>query len=289
MVEVNNLTKRFRTFALNDITFHLPKGYIMGIVGANGSGKSSLLKLLLGVYGQTAGEIRIDGISLGEDTVEAKQKMGFVMAENLFTGEFSLEENGKFYGKYYTFYQHEKLLYLCEQFDLKKNKKLKRYSKGEQLKFQFAFALAHNPQVLILDEPTANFDPEFREEFRKQITSFVADGQKSVILATHNMEDLDQIADYIGFMHRGRMVFYLNREEIESRYCIAMGENYKIDQLPKEEVIYREDGMFGTKAFLWRRSWATYDKELVLTIPGMEDIVYYLLKANEKGVGEFEW
>ena len=289
MVEVCNLAKRFRTFALNDITFHLPKGYIMGIVGANGSGKSSLLKLLLGVYSRTAGDIRIDGISLGEHAGETRGKMGFVMAENLFTGELSLEENGAFYGKYYPVYQQDKLISFCEQFGLQSKEKLKHYSKGDQLKFQFAFALAHNPSLLILDEPTANFDPEFREEFRKQITSFVADGQKSVILATHNMEDLDQIADYIGFLHRGRMVFYLNREEIENRYRIAIGEKYKINLLPKDDMIYREDGMFGTKAFIWRRRWRTYDKEIEILTPGMEDIVYYLLKANEKGTGEFIW
>lgn len=287
MVEVNHLEKQFQAFALEHITFHLPKGYIMGLVGENGAGKSSLLKLLLGVYERTAGEIKIDGASLDDCTTQTKQKIGFVMAENLFTGELSLEENGKFYGKYYSSYQHEKLLSLCEQFDLKGNEKLKHYSKGEQLKFQFAFALAHNPQVLILDEPTANFDPDFRKEFRKQITSFVADGQKSVILSTHNMEDLDEIADYIGFMHKGKMVFYLNREELENRYRVVIGDKYKINLLPEQDVIYREDGTFGTKALIRRRSWRTYDKEIEVLTPGMEDITYYLLKANEGKRGDF--
>lgn len=289
MVQVSQVGKKFHDFLLKDITFHLPAGYIMGLVGKNGAGKSSLLRLLLGVYAGDKGEILIDGIDLRWEQQQAKQKLGFVMAEEMFAGSLTLEENGLFFGKYYKDYDHERLLEDCRKFGLRTEEKLKQHSKGEQLKFQFAFALAHNPSLLILDEPTANFDPEFQQEFRQRISEFVSDGKHSVILATHNMQDLDQIADYIGFLHRGEMIFFLNRNELEGRYRLAMGEKYQLQKLPREDILYQEDGAFGSKALIRRRRWREYDPALEITVPGMEDIVYYLLQANEEWRGEFLW
>lgn len=285
MIEVREFSKSLPTLTLQDISFHLPKGYIMGLVGENGAGKTTLLKSLLGLYKADCGEICIDGMNYPNQEKEIKDEIGFVLQEDLFCENLSLEENADLYGFYYREYSHEKFLEYCKRFSLQEKKKLKKLSKGEYLKFQFAFALSHSPKLLLLDEPTANFDSEFREEFIKILSEFVYDGKKSVILSTHITEDLDRIADYITFLHKGKLVFSKDREELAHTYMLLTGEEYKINLLPKEEVFYKEKGTYGTKVLVKYRERYRDNPAYTVDSPNIEDIMYYLLSSmKERGV-----
>lgn len=275
MIEMKDFTKKLPGFTLQDIQMSLPKGYIMGLVGENGSGKTTLLKSLLGLYQADSGLLMVDGMNYPEQEKEIKDRIGFVLGENLFCGELSLQENAETYGYFYSQYSREKFLEYCRRFSLNENKKLKKVSKGENLKFQFAFALSHNPKLLILDEPTANFDREFRKEFLKILTDFVKNGEKSVLLATHVTEDLDRIADYITFLHKGTMLFSKDREELEQSYMLLTGEEYKINLLPPNEIIYKETGTYGTKALVRYRRRYRENPAFTVEIPSIEDIMYY--------------
>ena len=242
MLQVRNLSKTMSGFQLRDISFQLPKGYIMGLIGENGAGKTTLINCILGLYKQSGGAIEIDGLTYQKQEKQIKNEIGFVLNEDFFHGELTVLSNAQINGKYYTNYRDELFLEYCNRFDLQNNQKYKRLSKGEKLKFQFAFALAHQPKLLVLDEPTANFDPDFRKEFFKILTEFVADGEKSVLLATHLTEDLDRIADYITFLHKGTLLFSMDREALEKKYRLVSGEKYLIKQMDKERIIYQEDG-----------------------------------------------
>ena len=281
IVSVSNVNKRIEDFQLQDISFELPKGYIMGIIGQNGAGKTTLLNLLLHLYFPTTGQIRIDDMTYGENETQIKDEIGYVLNENVFSGELTLLQNAELYGKYYSHYSSELFIQYCESFSLMQDSKLKNCSKGEKLKFQFAFALSHRPKLLILDEPTANFDPEFREQFLHQITQFVSDGERSVILATHLTKDLDQIADYILFLQDGRQLCFQEKEDLLDNFRIVGGETYKIKLLPKEKIVYHEIGELGSKAFVRHSRWNRYDKELDVRRPTIEEIMYYIVKATD--------
>jgi len=282
MVKVTDVKKKLGGFYLQDISFSLPEGYIMGLVGKNGAGKSTMLKLLSGLYHQDSGEITLFGTTYSRDEKKIKNNIGFVLSEEgIFLGEMSLLENARMYGRYYENYREDMFRDYCLAFGLKEEQKKKKLSTGEYLKFQFAFALSHQPKLLLLDEPTANFDPEFRGRFLHIITDYIKDGKHSVILATHLTSDLDKIADYITFLDRGKLLFSMDRETLNKSYRMVAGEEYKVNLLPKENIIYKEKGEFATKALVKHGRWSLYDRALDVAYPTLEELMYYLLKGKK--------
>ena len=137
---------------------------------------------------------------------------------------------------------------------------------------------------MILDEPTANFDPDFREQFIHEITDFVKDGSRSVILATHQTEELDRIADYVTYLHQGEMVFSNNREQLIQRFRIIQDEDYKIEKLNKQRLIYKEKGSYSSTALTVHRKIDEYETSMYVRLPTIEDIMYYTSKAGQTGI-----
>lgn len=279
MIDIKHITKDLQQFRLQDISFTLPKGYIMGLIGPNGAGKTTLLHILLGLYKPDRGEVKINGYNLLEES-HCKDSIGFVLNEDLFLAGLSLQRNADYFGSFYRRYDSEKFQDLCRQYQLSPKCKLKKLSKGEKLKFQFAFALSHKPDVLLLDEPTANFDPEFQEEFIKTMIEFVNDGRHSVLLATHLTSELDRIADYITFLNHGRIVFSKDKETMYDSYRLLTGEDYKLNLIRKEHMIYKEIGEYTSKALVYHTGHAEYDREISVEIPSIEDIMYFMLKKK---------
>lgn len=281
MVQLTDVKKRFGHFILKDITFSLPEGYIMGLIGQNGAGKSTVLKILLGLFAPDGGEISLFGTTYQENEKMIKNDIGYVLCEEgLFSREMSLLENAERYGKYYKNYSSSLFLNYTAEFGLSEKRKVKKLSRGEYLKFHFAFALAHQPKLLLLDEPTANFDPDFRQKFLHIITDYIKDGKKSVILATHLTEDLDQIADYITFVDNGSLLLSMDREELNRHFRMVAGEEYKVKLLPKENIIYRETGEYGTKALVRHGRWSQYGDGLTVTYPTVEELMYFILRGK---------
>lgn len=280
MIRIENVSKKLGSFHLKDIDFTIPKGYICGLIGENGAGKTSLINLILGLYQADSGNILIDNTDIADDEVTAKNKLGYVLSEDLFDSHLSLINNADAYGKFYSDYDRDVFLSYCKRFGLDYNKKLKKHSKGEKLKFQFAFALSHNPELLVLDEPTANFDPEFRKEFFKVLSEFIEDGTRSIILVTHLTSDLDKIADYIAFIHKGKLLFSYDREQLENSFRIVSGEDYKINLIPKEKIIHKEASTYSSKALVHHNYYSQYDKEVTVTVPTVEELMYFLIKKK---------
>lgn len=137
-----------------------------------------------------------------------------------------------------------------------------------------------NPKLLILDEPTANFDVEFRKDFLKLLQAFIADGQKSVVLATHLMEDIDRLADYLIYLEDGRSIFAGQMEDFRERYRIVSGEAYKIKLLDREDIIAMEQKKYGAKALVRHHGYQHYDTELTAVPPTVEEFMYFLSKAK---------
>lgn len=287
VIEVKQLSKSLGSFKLGEMSFELPLGYIIGLVGENGAGKTTLLHLLLGLYRPSEGEVKVLGQNYEDDEIQIRREIGFVLQERLFFEKESLISNGDIYGAYYEKYDRELFLTYLNEFGLPADKKYKKLSKGEELKFQFAFALSHKPRLLIMDEATGNFDPKFREVFLQYLKEFIKDGESSVLLATHLTQELEQMADYIMYIEKGKLLFSYDIETLRSRFRVVTGEEYKIKLLPKDKVICMEKGKLSTRAFIRHRKHYTYDKELTLTIPTIEEVMYFITKRERGREYEF--
>ncbi len=222
-----------------------------------------------------------------EKEIDIRQQIGYVLQERLFIDNETLIANGDIYGSYYTEYDRELLMAYLKEFGLEPEKKYRKLSKGEELKFQFAFAMSHKPKLLVMDEATGNFDPKFREKFLGYMKDFIKDGDRSVLLSTHLTQELEQLADYIMYIEKGKLLFAYDIETLRSRYRVVTGEEYKVKLLPKDKVICAEKGKLSTRAFIRYRKHYAYDKELTLTIPTIEEIMYFITKRERGREYEF--
>lgn len=282
LIELREVSKHLGDFHLNNISLELPEGYIMGLIGPNGAGKTTLLHLILGLYRPEKGEILIDGMSYAKSEREIHEQIGTVLLEELFDAGMTLRENSDYYGSYYKNYDEHALENYLERFSLEPQRKYRALSKGEELKFQLAFALSHAPRLLVLDEPAGSFDPEFRAEFFKVLKEFIADGTKSVIISTHLTEDLDRMADYITYLEKGKCLMSTDIESLRESYRLVTGETYKLKLIPEENIIYMEEGEYGSRALVRHRQRYVYDKEVVAVIPTIEELMYFMTKRRRR-------
>ena len=214
---------------------------------------------------------------------ELQQEIGFVFHEEWFDDWDSLIANSRHYGKYYKNYDETLLKEYLKRFRLDGKKKYKKLSKGEKLKFAFAFALSHHPKLLLLDEPGANFDQTFREEFHHILREFTADGTKSVILSTHITSDVDRFADYLLLLKKGRQLLYGDIESVRDAYRMVAGERHALRAFGGR-LVYMEETPVGCSALV-KHDHAEYDRALKVWEPDTEELMYYLAKGAEHGRG----
>ncbi len=283
MIKLTGVSKKIESFQLEEMNMELSEGYIMGLVGPNGAGKTTLINMILGLYQPDTGSVSVFGRDYAAQERVIHEEIGFVLQERLFEGHLTLMENANYYGSFYTQYRKERLEELLESFQLAGEKKYRELSRGEELKFQFAFAMSHSPRLLVLDEATGNFDPDFRDKFLLMLKDFIADGKHSVLLATHLTDDLDRIADYITYIEKGKTLFSMDIETLRDTYRLVSGETYKLRLLPKEDVIHMEEGAYTSKALIRYYPRYPYDKVLTFTIPTIEELMYFISK---RGKGE---
>lgn len=283
MIKILDVDKSFGRFAINNVSLELQSGYLYGIVGRNGAGKTTLLNMLLGLIKPDSGELTIDGLNYQENEKEIHDIFSEVLVDELLDSTLSVSENGRFYGALYSGFDLQQYLNLCDSFDLDINKHFGKLSKGQKLKCQFAFALACNSKYLILDEPTANFDPEFRRKFFEAIREYMKNGENTVIMATHLTDDLDREADYLIFMDKGSVVFSGDIETFRDSYRIVAGEKYKLKLIDSSKMIYLEEREYGgAKALVKHKKHDNYDSEIKSASPTIEEFMYFYCKGEER-------
>ncbi|MCL2228411.1 MAG: ABC transporter ATP-binding protein [Firmicutes bacterium] len=222
-LEIKNLVKRFGKFGVHDVSFSLPKGYIMGFVGKNGAGKTTTIKAILNMLNRDSGEIKIFGKDNLKDEAEIKQKIGVVMDSPFYENEWTLVQVGKALKPFYTDWSDTKFGDLLHHFNLDPNKKIKELSRGMKMKIMVACALAHDPDLLILDEPTGGLDAVARDELLETLQAFVKDENKSILFSTHITTDLEKIADYLTFIENGKIVHSDTKDNMLEKYVVVKG------------------------------------------------------------------
>lgn len=280
MLKIENMNKKLGSFNIKNISFEIQPGYIVGLVGENGSGKTSILKILFNLYRPDSGRITLFGMEYPDYENEIKQELGFVFKDNIFWKFMSLEKCGNMAGKFYKKYDPKLYLSLLEEFGLDKNKMSNNLSEGEKMKFQFAFAFSHAPKLLIIDEATGSFDPEFRSIMQKKMTQFVSDGQHSIIFVSHVLDEMERIADYIIMMHGGELIFCDDRESLLEKYRLVKGPAYKIKLLKENDLVYAQHNEYSSEALImFSEKYSQIDRELNVKKPTIEEIVYFKMKS----------
>ena len=206
MIQLQNVTKTFGSFkALDELTLHVPKGAVYGLVGPNGAGKSTAIRHITGVYRPDAGKITIGGEPVWENAA-VKETIGYIPDEIFYYPSATLEDMRKFYAGLYPKFDQNLFERLKEIFQLPEKTPLRRYSKGMQKQAAFHLALCTRPDVLILDEPVDGLDPVMRRQVMSLILSDVADRQTTVLISSHNLRELEDVCDHVGIMDHGKML-----------------------------------------------------------------------------------
>ncbi len=223
LLTVKNLNKQFPDFALQDVSFNLQPGFIMGFIGPNGAGKTTTIKMILNMLRRNSGEIRIfDQDNLAGES-EIKPRIGIVMDQPFYVDDWNLHAVESAVAPFYPAWDRAHYSRLLHDFDLNPAKKVKELSRGMKVKLMLAVALSHDARLLILDEPTSGLDPIARSELMEILSDFIQDEQKGVLFSTHITADLEKVADFITFIQNGRIIFTGRKDDLMERYCVVKG------------------------------------------------------------------
>lgn len=282
-IDVRGLSKTMSGFTLEQVSFSVPRGYITGLIGPNGAGKSTLIKMLMGMVVPDQGSISIHGEPAGIAGAAYKANIGYVSDENIYYDTLTLGKMKEIFKSFYPRWDEGLFKEYLDRFELPVKKKIKDCSKGMKTKFALALALSHHPDLLIMDEPTAGLDPVFRRELLELLAEFIQDERRTVLFSTHLTTDLDKVADYITFIHRGRLVFSETKDEVLERHLIVKGSKELLDADTRKEFIGLRETDYGFEGLAadGSRLQSIFGSSALYHQPTLEDIMYYTAKGGK--------
>ena len=281
LLEVRNISKHYKDFSLENIDFVLPKGYIMGYVGQNGAGKTTTINLITHVCKQNEGEIWVDGLQYEQDPVRFRESIGYISEEFGFEKIFTLKEIRKVLNDFYPTFNQAYFDELVMKWSLPEKKPIGDFSKGMKVKLMFATVFARETKLLILDEATNGLDPVVRQEVLQLLQEYIADGEHSVLFSTHILSDLEQIADYIYFIHDGKKVLYDAKDELTENDLYVKGGGEMLNEELRRHLIGVIDHAFGFEAILPSSRADLLTRDFVYEKPDIDRIVIHFIKERE--------
>ena len=249
---VKGLTKKYPDFILDEVSFCVPRGTIVGIIGENGAGKSTIIRAILNLIEKDSGNIELLGredssigkSDIGKSSIDkssidflTRNHVGVVFDGNNFPDTLSPGKLGKLLKNVYAEWDEKQYSALLERFSLPAGKKIRKLSKGMKMKLSIAAALSHSPELLILDEATGGLDPIVRDDILDILLEYVQNENHSVLISSHITSDLEKIADYIVFLHEGKVVFSRPKDELRYKYGIIKCGAAQFDAIDKSEIL----------------------------------------------------
>mgnify|MGYP002715348927 CR=1 FL=1 len=278
ILEVNEISKKFKQFSLTDISFKLPAGYIMGYVGQNGAGKTTTLNLITQLFKKNSGTIRVNGITYDEDPIAYKEAIGYVGDESYFPLTFTVKDVKGIMKDFFRTFDENKFDEIVSEWNLPLTKKVKDYSKGMKVKLMFATIFARDTKLLILDEATSGLDPIVRSEVLDLLQDYIADGERSVLFSTHILNDLEKIADYIFFIDNGKKVLYDSKDEIIENYVMVKGGVDDLNEELAKQLIGITKSQVGFEALLESDKVEYLSRELLVEKASIDHIVLHYIR-----------
>ena len=279
-IEIRDLCKTYPGFALDHVNLTLPCGCIMGLVGENGAGKSTTIRLILDMIARDSGTITLLGKDNRENIRLLKEDIGVVLDEVGIPACLNPKQVGKIMAN--TFRNWEQAVYdsLLEKLAVPPEKPFKDFSKGMKMKLGIAIALSHRPKLLILDEATSGLDPVVRDEVLDLFSEFTREESHAVLISSHIVSDLEKICDYIAFLHKGRLLLCEEKDALKEKYGILRCSREQLSALPPEAVIGRKETAYGVEAIAARDA---VPAGLSLSPIDIEELFIFMVKgANQQ-------
>lgn len=251
-LEIKNLTKSYPGFTLDNLNLTLPSGCIMGLIGENGAGKSTTIKLILDMIHKDSGSIKILGKDNTDSIEHTKEDIGVVMDEVGIPECLTVKQIGNVMR--YTFRNWDDAEYarLVQKLALSDKKQFKEFSRGMKMKLGIAIALSHNAKLLILDEATSGLDPVARDEVVEMFSDFTRDENHSILISSHIVSDLEKLCDYVAFLHNGKLLLCEEKDQLLAEYGLIHCTSEKMQNLPAEAIKYKKENPYGIEAMVLR-------------------------------------
>lgn len=278
VLEINNITKDYKKFKIDNISFNLPKGYIMGFIGANGAGKTTTIKLILNMIKRDSGEIKVFGLDNIREEERIKEQIGVVFDECYYLEDWTLNDVEKALSMFYKNWNSSIYEKYLKEFNLARDKKVKDLSRGMRMKLMIAVAFSHEAKLLILDEPTSGLDPVARDEFLDILRDYIEDEEKSVIFSSHITSDIEKIADYITYINNGKIIFTGEKDEFLEKYCIIKGGKEDITESQKKEIIGLRMHSTGFEGLIELKKAVGFSSKVIIEKASLDEIMIYMNK-----------
>lgn len=279
ILEIKNLSKKYNEFTLSDVTIALPKGCIMGFIGENGAGKSTTIKLILDLIHRDSGIVKFMGVENTRNNIQMKEDIGVVFDESNFPDNMSAIDVSMVMKHIYKKWDDAVFQSYIKQFSLPLKKVIKDYSRGMKMKLSIAVALSHHASLLVLDEATSGLDPIVRDEILDVFLEFIQDEEHSIFISSHITSDLEKIADYITFIHKGKIVFSEPKDSLLSNYGILKCSNADYAYIDQHIVKGCRKNQFGVEALILKNK---LKGNYIIDHASIEDIMLFCIKEESK-------
>ncbi|ROR25760.1 ABC-2 type transport system ATP-binding protein [Mobilisporobacter senegalensis] len=280
-LKISNLTKQYDGFHLDHINLNLKQGSIMGFIGENGAGKSTTIKSIINLVHPDEGDIEILGMNMKENESAIKEQIGVVFDECHFHDSLTSLDINLFMSKIYSNWDEKIYFNYLKRFKIPEKKIIKEYSRGMKMKLSIAVALSHNPKLLLLDEATSGLDPVIRNEILDVFYDFIQDEEHSILMSSHITSDLEQIADYITFIHEGKIVFSDSKDNILDNYAVIKCSKADFTLIDSSYIVGTRNNSYSYEILTNRKSDAKKNyKNLVIDSASLEDIMLFYGKGG---------
>jgi len=273
---VNNISKRYDGFSLENISFNLPKGCIMGFIGENGAGKSTTIKIILDMVKQETGNVSVLGDSAKNANI--REDIGVVFDEGCFPDDMNAD-NLKASFKY-IYKNWDSNLYddYLKRFAIPHKKNMKDFSRGMKMKLAIAVALSHKAKLLVLDEATSGLDPIVREQILDVFMEFIQNEENSILLSSHIVSDLEKVCDYITFIHEGKILLSKEKDLLMEEFGLLKCSKKELENVPKDSIERVRENQFGVEALVKRNK---IGRNFTVDKATLEDIMLFMIRGNK--------
>lgn len=278
-ISVKNLCKSFDGFTLDNISFEVPKGRIVGFIGENGAGKSTTINLILNELKRDSGRVEILGAETLDDSV--KREIGVVFDECNFHEFFTAQNVSKMLSSIYPSWNDSLFAMYMKKFNVPYNKPIGAFSKGMKMKLSIICAMAHRPKLLILDEATTGLDPVVRDEILDMFLDFIQDEEHSIFFSSHIISDIEKIADYVILIHQGKIIFEEEKDSLIYQYGIIRCETKQFADIQPEDYIISRKTKVSMECLVRDKEAARKKyKNLVVDSASLEEIMLFYIKGG---------
>ena len=246
-IETRGLTKHFKDFTLDSLDLELPEGCILGLIGENGAGKTTAIKLLLGILKPDSGTASVLGQDISGDMSRVKEDVGVVLDEPGLPEKLTLRQLEKIMPSIYKSWSREDFSHYIRRMELPEDKPYKEFSRGMKMKLGLVLALSHKPKLLLLDEATSGLDPVVRDSVTDLLLDFTRDKGHSVLISSHIVSDLEKLCDYIAFLHKGKLMLLEEKDALMEEYGLLQCSRDEAERIDPSAIIGRRDNPYGSR------------------------------------------